>query len=1193
MKKHIDSRRGCMGGDGAVDNNQKIDNELNLALNINKNELQKTPGLSAGYNPEKDTWEIIVKYNGDLTMVGDKYGAITEILTDQYAIMTIAADKMNDLARETQVEYIEKPKNMKVQLDDALYDACIENVQNFPQYSLRGKGVIIGIIDSGIDFSHPDFINEDGSTRILYIWDQTIQGRPPKGFVYGTEYDSKEINEALKGTSKDEIFKSLPSQDIVGHGTAVAGVAGGNGRGSNGRYIGAAPEAEFIIVKMGQKGFESFAKNTEIMRGLKYIIEKAEMEKKPVSINLSYGNNNGSHDGSSIFETYIDAWASYWKNTISVGSGNEGISGKHTSGYLGNGDQKDVEVFIQANESNISLQLWKAYEDDIEVELIAPSGQSTGFIKQLLGTQRFRLDFTDVLLYYGEPSPFSTAQQIYIELVPVENVLNNGKWTIRLKANKVVTGKYDIWLPVSFGTSRETMFAQPTTDTTLTLPSTALSVITVGAYNSKINSIAPFSGRGYTRTDNVVKPDLVAPGVGITAPKVGGGYSSFSGTSIATPFVTGSAALLMQYGIVQGNDPFLYGQKVKSYLISGARRDKANLNYPNNVWGYGTLCLQNSIDVINRSISFYRSQRHDPDEQGVEPPLTCEDKIVSEEYVDIIKSMAVHDEASYQELDDPACQQKLDRNYRTIFLAKGDKTCREVYKRLNFEVLPPVYCLAYDHGRPIGQERYERLSSILVDERLGLDGEGILVGVVDTGINYTHECFKDAKGATRIEYIWDQSGKGTSPSGFGYGAEYTKDEINRALGAPDPYGVVPQIDTNGHGTFVTGVIAGSQNVNRNFTGIVPKAQIAVVKVKEAKRCLLDYYLIDDKDEPAYQTNDVIMGMNYLKEKAKELKLPLILYFAGQTNMTPHNGESVLEEYLDESMEEKKLANIVVAGNEAQAQHHFRGYITQEKNQVDMDIQVLDKEPGFFVCIWSSGMNELSISVISPSGIESGEIPFRVNQKQELIFTENRSELLVEYSINDHEQATYLRLRNPTPGIWKIKVFGKVIKDDMFDAYLPVTPFLEVGTKFINADPAITVTDPGNASGVITAGGYNNISRGVYPPSGRGYSRSNVVKPDFTAPAVNILGPLLRGGYGVMSGTSVAGALVAGASGIIMEWGLRNKIDQVTNTIGVRNAIARGCSRDEEKKYPNNLWGYGKVNLMRTIGILEKEYGVKE
>ena len=545
---------------------------------------------------EEGLVEVIVKYNGDIVSVGQKVGADIEILTSNYAIATLDIRQLNDFYKYKEVEYIEVPKNLTYFIHNSLRAACISSVQSGTSYNLTGKGVVIGIIDSGIDYTHTDFRNEDGTSRVLYIWDQTIQGSPPAGFKNGAEYNNAQLNTAL---SNPQPLSVVPSTDTAGHGSAVAGISAGNGRSSSGAFLkGAAPEASLIAVKLGHRGVENFTRSTEIMRAVKYIIDKAEALNMPVSINLSYGTNNGSHDGTSLFETFIDTMADRWKTVINVATGNEGTAGHHFSAKIKQKESISVEIALAGNAKNIYMTLWKNFADTFSFQLISPSGKSSPTISSAESLVSFTLDNVMITVFNRQPNHYNEANEIYFMYQGLTEAIPPGIWNLVVKGDLVVDGRFDIWLPTLEEVTENTSFFNPSLDTTLTIPSTASKVISVGGYNSAIETSADFSGRGYTRNNVYVKPDLVAPAVGITTVKAGGGYEAFSGTSIAVPFVTGSAALMMEWGIVKGNDDFLYGERIKAFLQKGARR-KFTIEYPNPIWGYGTLCLNASMDFLD------------------------------------------------------------------------------------------------------------------------------------------------------------------------------------------------------------------------------------------------------------------------------------------------------------------------------------------------------------------------------------------------------------------------------------------------------------------------------------------------------------------------------------------------------------------------------------------------------------------
>ena len=538
--------------------------------------------------------EVIVKYHGDILSVGQQVGADIEILTSNYAIATLDIQKLATLYSYSEVEYIEVPKNLTFFLHNSLRTSCITSVQGESGFGLTGRGVIVGIIDSGIDYTHLDFRNEDGLSRILFLWDQTIQGSPPAGFKNGTEYDNNQLNLAL---SNPEPYSIVPSVDTAGHGSAVAGVAAGNGRSSLGYNKGAAPEASLIVVKLGHRGIENFTRSTEVMRAIKYIIDKAEQLGMPVSINLSYGTNNGSHDGTSLFETFIDSMSDRWKTSIIVATGNEGSAGHHFAAEIKQRESLNVELAIAGSTKNVYMTLWKNFADSFSFELIAPSGRSSSTIIPTESLTSFTLDEVMITVFNRQPTHYNESNEVYFMFQGREEIIPQGIWRLVVTGNQVVDGRFDIWLPTIEDVTENTTFLNPSLDVTLTIPSTTLKVISVGGYNAAIETSADFSGRGYTRSNVYVKPDLVAPAVNITTVKAGGGYDSFTGTSIAAPFVTGSAALMMQWGIVNGNDAFLYGQRIKAFLQKGARR-KFTIEYPNPIWGYGTLCLNGSMDLL-------------------------------------------------------------------------------------------------------------------------------------------------------------------------------------------------------------------------------------------------------------------------------------------------------------------------------------------------------------------------------------------------------------------------------------------------------------------------------------------------------------------------------------------------------------------------------------------------------------------
>lgn len=582
---------------------QKLENLLNLALDADQGERERSEELDVGYDKEENVWELIVKYSGTLEAVRQTARSVTELLNG-YAVIVIEEERIGQLAQLPEVEFIEKPKKLYFQTDVGRQVSCIDIVQDMP-LSLRGKGTLIGIVDSGIDYENAEFRNEDGTTRIVSLWDQSVNGRPPAGYLAGTEYTREQIDAALATEDKEVRRQMVKTSDVSGHGTAVAGIAAGNGRGSEGRrFRGAAPEAELIIVKMGAPREGGFPRTTELMRGVDYIVRKAVELRRPVAINISFGNTYGSHDGTSLVERFLNDIADMWKNVICIGSGNEGASAGHVSGKVRRQISETVELAVQQREPALSIQIWKSYVDEMGVSVISPSGRQAGPFYEFLGAQRYILGDTELLIYYGEPKPYSVKQEIYLSLLPGKQYIESGVWKIVLTPGRIVDGEYQMWLPTQTSLNMGTAFLQPNSMSTLTIPSTASLAVAVAAYDARTFSYADFSGRGPAgmyEGENVLKPDIAAPGVRVTAPVPGGGYQSFSGTSFAAPFVTGSAALLMEWGIVRGNDPYLYGEKVKAYLRKGAKQLAGYERWPNALLGYGALCVRDSLPGLGSS----------------------------------------------------------------------------------------------------------------------------------------------------------------------------------------------------------------------------------------------------------------------------------------------------------------------------------------------------------------------------------------------------------------------------------------------------------------------------------------------------------------------------------------------------------------------------------------------------------------
>lgn len=564
-----------------MEQDEKFENQLNLALDLNEEQREKSEDLDAGYDKETNQWEVIFRYSGTLDTIKRSETTVIEPLSMGYAIAYIKEDELDAFSRNEQVIFIEKPKNLLLNRQPSIAASCMLSVKNTP-LSLTGRGVFVAVIDTGIDIFHPDFIDDDRNTKIYELWDQTVSGTPPSPFVNGNVYTREEINAALHAEDGRLTFES---RDNSGHGTHVASICAGRN--------GVAPEAELLIVKLGDTREWGFPRTTQLMTALQYVVDTAVREKKPLAVNISYGHNYGDHRGNSLLETFVSQIAGQWKCSICIGTGNEGNSGRHKQGKIK--DQTETILFdIAPFEQNLNLQIWKDFVDEYKIILSSPSGITYEIIDQQ-GKSQYTYRNTTVFVYNGYPTPYNVRQEIYFSFIPIEgNYIESGQWKMQISPVSIRNGEYQMWLPVSAGSNQETRFLEPDKVFTLTIPSTARNVISVGAYDVRYQTYADFSGRGDQKFC-VNKPNLVAPGVGILAAAPGGGESVRSGTSMATPFVTGSAALLMEWGIVKGKDPYLYGERIKAYFHKGARKMNGFNDYPNDEIGYGRLCVADSL----------------------------------------------------------------------------------------------------------------------------------------------------------------------------------------------------------------------------------------------------------------------------------------------------------------------------------------------------------------------------------------------------------------------------------------------------------------------------------------------------------------------------------------------------------------------------------------------------------------------
>lgn len=487
---------------------------------------------------------------------------------------------------------------------------------------------------------------------------------------------------------------------------------------------------------------------------------------------------------------------------------------------------------------------------------------------------------------------------------------------------------------------------------------------------------------------------------------------------------------------------------------------------------------------------------------------------------------------------------------------------------------------------------------------LNNQGKGVLIGLVDTGIDYRSPLFQNPDDTTRIAGIWDQSvpiEEDVLPAGVpdyypmggsSYGTEYTREQINEALASDDPLSLVPTQDTIGHGTFLAGLAAGSSIPQEDFTGAAPEAELAVVKLKPAKKYLRDFYLIPS-DAPAFQENDIMMGIKYLRMMADRLKKPLVILLAMGSNSGSHIGTSPLSQVTQNYSGFFGIITVIAGGNETGAAHHFYASIPAGTEYEDVEIRVgkEEAERGFVLELWAADADTYTVGFISPSGERISRIPIIANNETSIPFLLDATTITVNYQLIEAEsgsQLIFMRFQTPAAGIWTVRVYNTQRFKGTFHMWLPVQGMISEETVFLRPDPYSTITVPGNSRLPITVGAYDTSTGGIYIHSSRGFTPNQIVKPELAAPGVNILGPSVGRKPGsdtpmtTRTGTSAAAAITAGAAANLLGWGIVEGNYPTMSEASVKSYLIRGAQRNPALTYPNREFGYGTLDLFQTF-----------
>ncbi len=490
----------------------------------------------------------------------------------------------------------------------------------------------------------------------------------------------------------------------------------------------------------------------------------------------------------------------------------------------------------------------------------------------------------------------------------------------------------------------------------------------------------------------------------------------------------------------------------------------------------------------------------------------------------------------------------------------------------------------------LGKEDLQSAGILQVLEQpfLSLRGRGVLIGIVDTGIDYTNKSFIYEDGTSKIQYIYDQTIRSTPPEGFYIGTEYAKEQIDAALKSENPFEIVPSRDTVGHGTFLASVAAGREN-GENI-GAAPDAELIIVKLRTARNYVRERFLIPPDQQNAFETGAIMVGIEYILQKAQGLNRPVSICIGTGTNMGGHDGFSTYENYLNNVSSIRGVCLVTAAGNESQARHHTQGILKRNNDTAPIEIRVGENAGNIYMTICNGPSDRMSVSIRSPTGELIERVPAKTNIMYQAKLVLERSRVSVEYYFpveGSGGQISVIKIYDATPGIWTVTVHGDIVIDGTFHSWLPITGMISPNVEFVTPTPTTTIVVPGTAIGVITVGAYNSSNNTLYVNSSWGPTRLPQISPDLTAPGVNVTGSFPTGN-GAMTGTSVSAAITAGAAALALQWGIIEGNDLSMSTFQVKALLIRGCSRDPGLSYPNVQWGYGRLNLFESFRLLREE-----
>ncbi len=553
-------------------------------------------------------------------------------------------------------------------------------------------------------------------------------------------------------------------------------------------------------------------------------------------------------------------------------------------------------------------------------------------------------------------------------------------------------------------------------------------------------------------------------------------------------------------------------------------------------------------------------------------------KITSNDYMDLIidyaNNLRVFDRYPN------ATIHLINERYGIVYIPSSQLTGRTIRQ---FGYFPLPACFGLTIQKSMEASGIQRLRNNPI---FNLRGQGVLIGLIDTGIQYTNPLFRNQDGTSRIAAIWDQTIDSENyPQPMFYGTQYLKEDINRALNNVNPFEVVPSNDTDGHGTMLAGIAAGSEL--EDYSGTAPDSELIIVKLKQAKPLVREFFLIPN-DIVCYQENDIMWGVQYIINLSRELKRPVAICIGLGSSQGSHDGRGALSNMISIGADFPGIAVTIAAGNEGNAGRHFYSEINPSIGYSTVELNIGENESGFAMELWGAAPNTYSIDILSPTGEYIPRITEGLRVSRNISFVFERTTITVDYKMveaSTGDQLIMMRFSNPTAGIWNFKVYTRGDLLGTFHIWLPSNGFMSDNTFFVQPDPYTTITSPGNSINPITVTAYNTENNTLYRRAGKGYSRINVVKPDLAAPGVNIPAPNLQQGFTNYTGTSAAAAHTTGITAMFLEWAIVRGNYPSVNTVAIKKFMIRGARRNPNLVYPNRDWGYGILDIYNTFDAL--------